>query len=201
MGLINTKSRAEVPEDWVKIVKESRRNPSSFEVEVVKHTAVRGWTSFLNKNYATKCPFQSRPVRELHIARGHHLRFRTSYFGAWENASLYKTVPKREPRRKNQRLPPVNIEVSDEFNLPDSCYEEDSEFEESEESVVIERRKRHIDCESDSSDEDICDGDIHPENSLQIINLDLDNNVEVGFGLLTYDCERIRKARFTLRLS
>ncbi|KAG8289815.1 hypothetical protein J6590_096884 [Homalodisca vitripennis] len=123
MGLINTKSRAEVPEDWVNIVKESRRNPSSFEVEVVNHTAVRGWTSFLDKTYATKCPFQSRPVRELHIARGHHLRFRTSYFGAWENASLYKTVPKRGPRRKNQRLPPVNIEVSDEFNLPDSCYE------------------------------------------------------------------------------
>ncbi|KAG8334762.1 hypothetical protein J6590_083474 [Homalodisca vitripennis] len=77
---------------------------------------------------------------------------------------------------------------------------EDSEFEESEESIVFEKRKRDIDCESDSSDEDICDGDIHPENSLQIIDLDLDNNVEVGFGFLTYDCGRIRKARFTLRL-
>ncbi|KAG8282979.1 Vacuolar protein sorting-associated protein 18 like protein [Homalodisca vitripennis] len=50
---------------------------------------------------------------------------------------------------------------------------EDSEFEESEESIVTERRKRDIDCESDYSD-----GDIHPENSLQIIDLDLDNNVE-----------------------
>ncbi|KAG8337389.1 hypothetical protein J6590_024380 [Homalodisca vitripennis] len=63
---------------------------------------------------------------------------------------------------------------------------EDSEFEESEESIVIERRKRDIDCESDSSDEDICDGDIHPENSLQIIDLDLDNNVEVGFGFFNF---------------
>ncbi|XP_054284123.1 uncharacterized protein LOC129001018 [Macrosteles quadrilineatus] len=124
MGLINTKSRAEVPEDWVNIVKESRRNPSHFEVEVVDHEQIKGWTKFLDEKYATKCPFKSRPIRELHIVRGQHVQFRKSYFGALESASIYKTVPNRGRKKKNQPLPPVNVGRSDEFNLPDSCYKD-----------------------------------------------------------------------------
>jgi hypothetical protein len=123
MGLINTKSRAEIPEDWVNIIKESRRNPSNFEVQVVDHTTIKGWTSFLDEKYVQKCPFKTRPIRELHIAQGQHIRFRNTYFGAWEYASIYKTVTRKGRKKKNQPLPPVIIETSDEFNLPDSCYE------------------------------------------------------------------------------
>ncbi|KAG8282184.1 hypothetical protein J6590_041583 [Homalodisca vitripennis] len=70
---------------------------------------------------------------------------------------------------------------------------EDSEFEESEKSVVIERCTRDINCESDSSDEDIFDGDIHPENSLQGSHLGT-----LLFSIFVNEIKKVTKVPFLL---
>lgn len=47
MGLINTKSKAELPSDWIEVFKSARTKPIPFDVVEVGNQQFRKWTSFL----------------------------------------------------------------------------------------------------------------------------------------------------------
>ncbi|PSN52493.1 hypothetical protein C0J52_11211 [Blattella germanica] len=113
MGLVNSKSTAIVPKDWASIIRNSRQNPSSFNVVEVDHSMFKCWTKFLDTKYVKKSPFPSRPVREITIQRGSLLRFRITYNGAWESVSI-------TPRRNMEAASGL---PEGQFQLPDYAYE------------------------------------------------------------------------------
>lgn len=116
MGLINTAQRAEIPADWIDIIRQARSKPSPFDVVDVKQSLFRTWTKLFNSNseYVKKCPFASRPVRELEIRQEHprFLYYRTTYNGAWEAAIV-------KDKRKIKKGP---ILLQNEFILPQDSY-------------------------------------------------------------------------------
>ncbi|CAH1114719.1 unnamed protein product [Psylliodes chrysocephalus] len=114
-GLVNQKSRAEVPEDWLQILEDARHSPTPFNIINVNHTLFRSWTKFLYNSYPKKSPCPSRTIREINIQRRALLQYRTTYNGAWESASL------QGKRRKSSRLPVCHLKDY-EFRLPEySC--------------------------------------------------------------------------------
>ncbi|CAH1111656.1 unnamed protein product [Psylliodes chrysocephalus] len=115
-GLVNQKSRAEVPEDWLQILEDARHSPTPFNVINVNHTLFRSWTKFLDNSYLKKSPFPSRPIRQIYIQRGALLQYRTTYNVAWESALL------QGKRRKSLRLPVCHLK-NNEFRLPEYSYE------------------------------------------------------------------------------
>ncbi|CAH1113763.1 unnamed protein product [Psylliodes chrysocephalus] len=115
-GLVNQKSRAEVPEDWLQILEDARHSPTPFNVINVNHILFRSWTKFLDNSYPKKSPFPSRPIREINIQRRALLQYRTTYNGAWESALL------QGEDRKSSRLPVCHLK-DNEFRLPEYSYE------------------------------------------------------------------------------
>lgn len=97
MGIINCKTRAELPEDWVDIFRTARDKPTPFHVEEVDQSLVRDWTKFLEPLYMKKCPFLSRPIRELEVSHQHPriIRHRDSYNGMWVSSTVTETRKKR----------------------------------------------------------------------------------------------------------
>ncbi|CAH1984553.1 unnamed protein product [Acanthoscelides obtectus] len=116
MGLINSHQRAEIPSDWVEIFRSARAKPSPFDVVEIDQSYLRAWTNFFNTktDYLKKCPFRSRPIRELEIHQEHHrlIYYRESYNGAWESA----IVKGKETKRKGPVL------LQNEFVLPPYSY-------------------------------------------------------------------------------
>lgn len=47
MAIIKTKSRAEVPQDWIDVVESSKQNPNPFKVIDVDQGVIRNRTGFL----------------------------------------------------------------------------------------------------------------------------------------------------------
>ncbi|XP_031330335.1 uncharacterized protein LOC116161205 [Photinus pyralis] len=115
MGLINTKTRVELPKDWVQVFKTARVKPSPFKIEEVENHDVRDWSAFLNPLYVKKCPFQSRPIKELEIRKEHPrmLFYRETYNGMWISSIITQT------RRKQLRGPPL---ADNEFYYPPRAY-------------------------------------------------------------------------------
>lgn len=111
MGLINKKAHAEVPKDWTEVFISARSKPSPFNVVEATSENFRQWTAFLKPFYKQKCPFPTRPVRELIIDKSHPrlVKFRTTYNGAWEAAAL-KLAHK------------TDASVGLEFDLPQFSY-------------------------------------------------------------------------------
>lgn len=112
-GLINQKTKVELPEEWCEVFRTSRNKPSPFNVEQVNQTYFRSWTTFFSKRYKRICPFPSRPIRELKIVKKHPglILHRDTYNGMWETTAV--TNPKF--RMKNK--------IDDgEFELPDHSY-------------------------------------------------------------------------------
>lgn len=112
-GLINQKSRAEVPEDWIEVFKSARVKPMPFEVVEVEQSNFKNWTFFFKERYRRKCPFPTRPIRELKIVKEHPrlIYYRTTYNGMWESSPV--TDPKFKPTQKCR---------DGEFELPDYLY-------------------------------------------------------------------------------
>lgn len=114
-GLINQKSRVEVPEEWYEVFKMARNKPSPFNVEKVTQSYFQGWTVFLLRRYRRTCPFRSRPIKELKIVKEHPrlILHRDSYNGSWESSVVidakFKLVGKK------------NLKEG-EFELPDFLY-------------------------------------------------------------------------------
>ncbi|CAH1977259.1 unnamed protein product [Acanthoscelides obtectus] len=116
MGLINSHQRAEIPSDWVEIFRSARAKPSPFDVVEIDQSYFRAWTNFFNTktDYLKKCPFRSRPIRELEIHQEHHrlIYYRESYNGAWESAIV--------EGKKTKLKGPVLLQ--NEFVLPPYSY-------------------------------------------------------------------------------
>lgn len=76
----------------------------------------RGWSEFLTKYFKPKCPFQSRPVKELQVLRGEPnlISHCDTYNGNW-----YKSVVTMK-RRMNIR-PTLNLAIG-EFEHPERLY-------------------------------------------------------------------------------
>ncbi|KAG8270244.1 hypothetical protein J6590_089720 [Homalodisca vitripennis] len=113
LGLINQKTRTELPHDWIEVFETARTNPSPFIVHEATIDTFRQWTAHLAPFYKKKCPFATRPVREIvfEINLKKEVKFRTSFNGAFELASI--TTMDLPPHGKNEG----------EFNLPNFSYE------------------------------------------------------------------------------
>lgn len=63
VGLIKTKTKTEVPQDWATDFKKSRAKPAPFDVVEVEIKMIRYWSSFLVPFYLDKCSFATRPIK------------------------------------------------------------------------------------------------------------------------------------------
>lgn len=87
MGLINQKSRVEIPNEWNEVIRAARRKPSPFHVVEVQQDFIYNWTSYFKNPFKKKCPFQTRPVTEIKFCQEHPrtVNIRTTYNGQWES--------------------------------------------------------------------------------------------------------------------
>lgn len=69
MGLIKTKTIAEMPADWLFIFETARQNPRPFKVICVEQSMIRDWTTYLKDYYIAKCPIKRRPIREAVVQK------------------------------------------------------------------------------------------------------------------------------------
>ena len=116
MALINQHARAELPEDWITVFENARCKPSHFKVINVDTPLLRNWTTFLEPYYKKKCPFASRPIREIMFEKDHSrlVNFRTSYNGAWQTSAI------KQPFENEQY---TNVLKDGEFFLPEKLHE------------------------------------------------------------------------------
>lgn len=128
VGLVNQKTRVEHPKEWNKVFQVARYKPSPFDVVDVQKNFFRKWTHHLGTLYKKKCPFPTRPVKEIVIEKEHPrlLRYRTAYNGAWETG-VVKEVKKK--------IPKTNLRPG-EFCLPDYSYECKSKTSESKNKIM-----------------------------------------------------------------
>lgn len=113
-GLVNQKTKAELPQDWAEEFRTARHKPSPFNVEEVSQDYFRAWTEFLGKRYRNKCPFLIRPIREIKAVTDHPrlLYYRTSFSGSWESAVI----------TKNSNLSTFSKLPMNHFELPPHAY-------------------------------------------------------------------------------
>lgn len=117
-GLINQKSRAELPSEWTEVFKSARTKPSPFDIVEVTRQSFKKWTDHFATNlYKTKCPFPSRPIREMKVLKEDPqlLYFRSSWNGAWESVVLV------DPKKWKKYWRTSRIE--NEFELPSVAQE------------------------------------------------------------------------------
>lgn len=96
------------------MVKNSRTKPKNFEVICCENQELfKSWTEFLSGIYVKKCPFKSRPVREIKFVREHPRMalHRDSYNGSFTQSVIIK------PLRKQLSLP------EGLFHLPPLAYD------------------------------------------------------------------------------
>lgn len=94
MAVINQKKWAEVPSDWFEEFRNARIKPSPFEVIDLKSNMILGWTKYLEKFYVKKCPFSTRPLKEVLFDRELllDLKKKTDYNGHWYKVAVAKMV-------------------------------------------------------------------------------------------------------------
>lgn len=114
MASINQKKWVELPQDWIDEIESARAKPSPFHVVEVEREFIRDWSACLDELYVKKCPFPSRPVRELVAIRQHprFLKHRSTFHGHWDAHVINdpKTLPKDQPLTQG------------EFFLPDCAH-------------------------------------------------------------------------------
>lgn len=116
LGIINQKSRAEIPDDWLDVFRHARTKPCPFTVHKANIDSFRQWTSHLSPYYKKKCPFPTRPVRQVLIERDegsseiqNFVKYRNTFHGAWVKIQVLTAVPTEVFRG--------------EFSLPDYSYD------------------------------------------------------------------------------
>ncbi|CAG5048558.1 unnamed protein product [Parnassius apollo] len=121
MALINQKAPYETPEDWRKVVSESRLKPSPFRVIDVDQPLVRSWTKFLSPKYKKTCPFLSTPISEIRVDISHPrlIFYRDSYNGQWTSSVMLDAK-----RKRANSTPCADASHSTEFILPDQAYKD-----------------------------------------------------------------------------
>lgn len=129
-GLINQKSEVDVPQQWVEVFKNARCKPRPFDVIECKQDMFFAWTDYLAPTYKKKCPFSTRPLKEIRIRHDHPrtIETRENYNGArqsfiiagpnltWKGSPklLYKeAIP--VPKKKYQQLQELKKFIADEY--------------------------------------------------------------------------------------
>ncbi|XP_046678028.1 uncharacterized protein LOC124365935 [Homalodisca vitripennis] len=118
MGLVNTKSKAELPSDWIEVFENARKNPFPFKVVSIDNQFCRQWTKFLDTLYMKKCPFATRTIKELKISKEGNgneqkLMLRSSYYAAWDKCSI---LPKKKTHSST-------VCAENEFLMPEKSYD------------------------------------------------------------------------------
>ena len=65
MGLINCKTPACIPSDWINTFRNVRKRPTPFQVVELMQDMVKNINDFLRPFYKNKCPIPIRPLREI----------------------------------------------------------------------------------------------------------------------------------------
>lgn len=121
MGLVNTKTRTEVPEDWVNVFENARAKPEPFVVikDIKDDKVIRDWHTFLTPLYIKKCTFKTRPIRELKFEADHprFAIYRQSYNGAWVSSLMTNRQSMRTLELQRQFV------EQGEFLHPQSVYQ------------------------------------------------------------------------------
>ncbi|KAL1516295.1 hypothetical protein ABEB36_000214 [Hypothenemus hampei] len=118
MGLINQKATVELPSGWNEQIIHARNKPTPFVIVDCEHQSIfRSWTNHLQHYFFKKCPFESRPIKELMISEEHPriMEYRESYNGPWTTSVV---IPPRQ-NGKNKILPIVPISIQKYENLQD----------------------------------------------------------------------------------
>ncbi|KAK5647988.1 hypothetical protein RI129_002880 [Pyrocoelia pectoralis] len=119
MGLINQKACVELPSDWNEQITSARVKPSPFQVINCEDQGLfRSWTTFLAQLFLKKCPFESRPIKELAVSLGipRMIQHRETYNGIYTSSVV---VPPKRKRENFSGLP-------GQFELPNLRYSESS---------------------------------------------------------------------------
>lgn len=114
-GLIQQKSRVELPNEWAEVFRAARVKPNPFDVMEVTFDFFKCWTThFSTLPYKHKCPMKVRPIRELKVVKEHPrlVYHRSTWNGIWETAVLI------EPKKKRG----INTLANNEFKLPGQLY-------------------------------------------------------------------------------
>lgn len=88
VGIIDQKSKVELPRQWADVFRPARVEPSPFTVVEVDQDRFRKWTGHLSKLYAIKCPLKTRPIRDMRTVKSHPrcIYHRDSYNGHFDSA-------------------------------------------------------------------------------------------------------------------
>lgn len=114
MALVNQRHLAQIPKDWTQHLRTIRQKPSPFVVEECDQDIFRNWSDFFKSAFKPKCPFASRPIKELKIEQdqAHLIFYRDTYNGAFTSCVI--TLP-RGKRNITKLLP-------GEFEFPSKLY-------------------------------------------------------------------------------
>ncbi|KAK4872257.1 hypothetical protein RN001_016381 [Aquatica leii] len=117
MGLINLRIRMESPDDWYKLIRSSRVQPSPFVVVEINQTIIRNWSAFLTDAVSKKFPFKTQPIRKIAFSKDHPrlVHHRSTYHGHWETTPI--TSAKKRGNAKST-APSHAILDKGEFELP-----------------------------------------------------------------------------------
>ncbi|KAG8314510.1 hypothetical protein J6590_091425 [Homalodisca vitripennis] len=123
MAVIKTKSRAEVPQDWIDVVETSRQNPGPINTLDVDQSIIRDWTAFVEGHFVKKCPFPIRPIKELLVTANepNKILHRETYNGCW----LSNEITLSSDERNSFRLEELSLQAN-ELVLPPQVYTEPS---------------------------------------------------------------------------
>lgn len=119
MGIINQKSCCEVPADWRKEFGQARHKPSPFTVIACDQSVFYDHTRWLKPKFLAKCPFETRPIKELIIELDCPGVFKTrdSYNGAWKTSIAVKKSPKTS-QPKIGKMPATSLLLKYKSLLP-----------------------------------------------------------------------------------
>lgn len=67
MAFINQKAPCEIPEDWRDEFRKARSKPQPFLVQDCQQNMFQSWKHTMDKYFLKKCPFATRPLREIKI--------------------------------------------------------------------------------------------------------------------------------------
>lgn len=138
VGLLNLKTRMEIPVDYENLIRNARRKPSSFSVISINQTDIKDWVSFLNESdYVKQCPFKTQQVKEIWVSSENpcSITYRSSYNGTMESKSIVKEKPKslskpnvkktksKQKTKKEVDLAEASSILKTKFRLPIQAYE------------------------------------------------------------------------------
>lgn len=148
MALINVKSPCEVPEQWREVFRNARKNPEPFIVIDSTKQFFHAWNEYLRPLFISKCPFPTRPVREIQVTieQPGQLLYRPLFEGRWSKSTvIQQSVSNECPQQLHLHQLPISIpKFNDLQYLKRFCGPEGKEF--------IDQLKTSADEPSDSED-------------------------------------------------